>query len=197
MSNAISRRAFLKCAGASVLAVGAASLLGGCNWVEQIGNASGVATCTMGGNVMVSVATKTRWWDSEYIDPIGIALWVKNRQDKEITLKATDITNVTINGHKAKVLTNTDETIDAEKYQGYVSELSLFRDGDSKTYPSDKNWDMNSYVEGYVFFVPDYADGEEKLKAPWTNVRFTLKLNGETKTFEVNRSGDNITSKTV
>lgn len=31
MSNAISRRAFLKCAGASVLAVGAASLLGGCN----------------------------------------------------------------------------------------------------------------------------------------------------------------------
>lgn len=196
MSNAISRRAFLKCAGASALAVGAASLLGGCNWIEQIGNASGVATCTMGG-VMVSVATRTRWWDGEYMNPVGIALWVKNRQDHEITLKASDITNVTINGHKAKVLTNTDEAIDTAKYSGYVSEQSLFRAGDSKTYPSDNNLDMNSYVEGFMFFVPDYADGEEKLKGHWSNVRFTLKLNGETKTFEVNRSGDKVTSKTV
>ena len=196
MSNAISRRAFLKCAGASALAVGAASLLGGCNWIEQIGNASGVATCTMGG-VMVSVATKTRWWNSEYIDPIGIALWVKNRQDHEITLKATDITHVTINGHEAKVLTNTDAEMDTKVYSGYVGEQSLFRAGDSKTYPSDNNWDMNSYVEGFVFFVPDYADGEEKLKAPWSNVRFTLTLNGETKTFEVNRNGNDVTSKTV
>ena len=196
MSNAISRRAFLKCAGASALAVGAASLLGGCNWIEQIGNASGVATCTMGG-VMVSVATKTRWWNSEYIDPIGIALWVKNRQDHEITLKASEITNVTINGHKAKVLTKTDEVMNAKDYPNYVAEQSLFRAGDSKTYPSDNNWDMNSYVEGFVFFVPDYKEDEEKLKGHWSNVRFTLKLNGESKTFEVNRNGNDVTSKTV
>ena len=37
MSNSISRRTFLKCTGASVAALGAASLLGGC---QQNGNAT-------------------------------------------------------------------------------------------------------------------------------------------------------------
>ena len=34
MSNSISRRTFLKCTGASVAALGAASLLGGCQQVR-------------------------------------------------------------------------------------------------------------------------------------------------------------------
>ena len=38
MSNAISRRAFLKCAGAATVAVGAASLLGGCSLMDDIIN---------------------------------------------------------------------------------------------------------------------------------------------------------------
>lgn len=38
MNNAISRRTFLKCAGTAAVAVGAASMLGGCSLIDNIIN---------------------------------------------------------------------------------------------------------------------------------------------------------------
>lgn len=51
MNNAISRRTFLKCAGAAAVAVGAASMLGGCSLFDNIINAGTkeMPTITMDG----------------------------------------------------------------------------------------------------------------------------------------------------
>lgn len=58
MSNNMTRRSFLKCAGAATVAVGAASLLGGCNIVDDVLNKvteNVENTITMGGvNFMLS-----------------------------------------------------------------------------------------------------------------------------------------------
>lgn len=51
MNNAISRRTFLKCAGAATVAAGAASLLGGCSLIDNVINAAtkDVPSITMDG----------------------------------------------------------------------------------------------------------------------------------------------------
>ena len=221
MSNAISRRAFLKCAGASALAVGAASMLSGCDFFDkamgsligQVGEASGIAMAKMGGTdtdwALVAVGAKSTWWSRTvtqgddkpsytYLDIVGIGVEVKNYQNKDITLSAADITDVKVDGHNATVLTNTDVSMkDYKNYGNYVAQ-SLFRTGDSKKCPADKNMNGTA-IDGYVFFALNYANEEEKLaaQADWSKVRFTLKLNGDTKTFEVYKTNGNVTSKVV
>ena len=215
MSNAISRRAFLKCAGASALAVGAASMLSGCDFFDkamgsligQVGEAAGIAMCKMGGTdtewALVAVGHKGTCWQATsagkpYVTAVGIGVEVKNYQNKDIDLNAVDITDVTVDGRKATVLTNTDVSMkDYTNYGSYAAQ-SLFRTGDSKKCPADKNMNGTA-IDGYVFFALNYASEEEKLaaKADWSKVRFTLKLNGDTKTFEVYKNNGDITSKVV
>lgn len=203
MSNAISRRTFLKCAGATALAAGAASMLSGCDLLDKaMGSVFDKleGACRMGGTdtdyAMVKVGAKAITWsittaESKYTTVVGIGVQVKNYQDKEITLKASDITNVTVNGHKANILTNTK--VSMEKYD---ETESLFETGDTKTYPASKNMNEPS-VNGYVYFEVDYKSDEKLVEYPWTNVKFTMTLNGATKTFEVYKNGDSLTTKVV
>ena len=56
MSNFISRRTFLKCTGASVAALGAASLLGGC---QQNGSAT-IVDVKVGDLSLIHISEPTR-----------------------------------------------------------------------------------------------------------------------------------------
>lgn len=216
MNNAISRRSFLKCAGATALAAGAASMLSGCDLLDKamgsligrVGEASGIAMCKMGGTsteyAMVTLRNDVTWWKStashetlpeNTLLAVGFTIQVKNYQNKEITLKASDITDVTVNGHKAKVLTDTDSSLATYTNSAKYNEDGLFKKGDSKTYKAAK--DTSVSVDGHVFFELVYANAAEAVKGDWNNIKFTLKLNGDTKTFELTKNGDGTTSKVV
>ena len=94
MSNKISRRSFLKCAGATALAAGAASMLSGCDLLDKaMGSVFDKleGACRMGGTdtdyAMVKVGAKAITWsittaESKYTTVVGIGVQVKNYQNK-------------------------------------------------------------------------------------------------------------------
>lgn len=191
MSKNISRRTFLKCAGAVTVAAGAASMLGGCSLlddlIEKISDESGIAMKTIGENgaVWISAASSSIWWGSELI---GVNFQVKNKQDKELTFKSTDITNVKIDGHKAAVVLAPDEN--RYNYNKDGKHPLLFdKTTGTKVYPANNDY-TTAAVDGFIFFSPEYDEGEEHLTTTWRKLEFTVKLNGGTATVIVTRSGD-------
>lgn len=194
MDKMISRRSFLKCAGVTALAVGAGSMLSSCGLVddamngmfEQVGAQMGHAAATMGSNVWAGLKNMTvRWSIGEELTMLGIEFQVKNKRDAALTFRASDITNVKIDGHKAQVVVAPDPA----KYDltGYPA---LFdKTTGVKTYQGDPS--MNEAESGYIFFAPTYAEGEAHASKDWRNLEFTFTLNGATATFTATRSSDN------
>lgn len=203
MSNPISRRSFLKCGGAAVLAVGAAGMLSGCDLVdsvigsviEQVSGASGIDTKKMGGSdtdFATVCALNSTWWYKDYTDHseltvVGVKIEIKNYQNKDLVFDANGFSAIKIDGCDATIVTNTAEELkDKEDINNYPS---TFANGSSVTYAADKNF--GAPKTGWVFF----RLGEKKPQAKeWTNMQFKLALNGDTAEFTLNRSNGNFTS---
>ena len=198
MSNKISRRSFLKCAGATALAAGAASMLSGCDLIgaamnlgfEQIGNQMGHASATMGNNVWAALSNDFyRWGGTGELSLLAANFQVKNKRDTGLDFYASDITDIKIDGHKAKIII----TPNPEFFNDLDKTPALFDANGKKTFAANPG--MNAADEGYIFFVPDYDEGEEHtIVNGWKTLEFTFKLNGHTATFAATRSNGTVTS---
>ena len=197
MSNKISRRSFLKCAGATALAAGAASMLSGCDLIgaamnlgfEKIGNQMGHASATMGDNVWAALSNRFCSWNSGENELLVLAVefQVKNKRSEGLTFHASDITDVKINGHKARVVVNPGtEFSDCGNQENYPV---LYDASGNKTFAASP--DMNAAENGYIYFAPVYDEGEEHITGTWETVKFTFKLNGNTATFTGTHNADN------
>lgn len=197
MSNKISRRSFLKCAGATALAAGAASMLSGCDLIgaamnlgfEKIGNQMGHASATMGDNVWAALSNNFyHWGGTGELSLLAVQFQVKNKRTDGLDFYASDITNITIDGHKAKIITPNPEF-----FKGLDETPALFDANGKKTFAASP--DMNQAEDGYIFFAPDYDEGEEHtIVNGWKTLEFTFKLNGYTATFAATRSNGTVTS---
>ena len=198
MSNKISRRSFLKCAGATALAAGAASMLSGCDLIgaamnlgfEKIGNQMGHASATRGDNVWAALSNRFCSWNSGENELLILAVefQVKNKRDAGLDFHASEITDVKINGHKARVVvdpgTEFSDCGNQEKYP------VLYDASGNKTFAASP--DMNAAENGYIYFAPVYDEGEEHdIVNGWKTLEFTFKLNGKTAIFTAARSSDN------
>mgnify|MGYP000830940024 CR=1 FL=1 len=101
MSNPISRRTFLKCTGASAVALGAAGLLGGC---QQNGNAT-IVDVKVGDKVsnwnnlavqLTSVFTLASAPDAEGYEYIAMLITSANRSSRDTSVSYTHLTLPTI-----------------------------------------------------------------------------------------------------
>lgn len=113
MENKISRRAFLKCAGTTALAVGTASLLGGCGPVDD------AVSSVLGDNAIMMSGVGFAWVSNcgrGHCDPndmdgtkgesyflYAVKLSVANLAGGSVTLNHSDFT-FTINGQESEVL---------------------------------------------------------------------------------------------
>lgn len=191
----MTRRSFLKITGAMALAVGAAGALSGCDLVgdamnrmyEQVGAQMGHAAATMGNNVWVGLSNKSVYQSGgDGLILVGVEFQVKNKRDAELTFKASDISNVKIDGHKAKVVVAPDDKLVA-KYPAVFDPKT-----GAKTYKANSG--MDEAENGYLFFAPDYAEGEAHLGNRWNNLEFTFVMNGKTATFTATLSDNKMTS---
>lgn len=197
MSNKISRRSFLKCAGATALAAGAASMLSGCDLIgaamnlgfEKIGNQMGHASATMGDNVWAALSNRFNSWNDGKNELLILAVefQVKNKRNEKLNFSASDITNVKINGHEARVVFNpgTEFSSCGEQKKYPV----LYNASGSKTFAASP--DMNQAEDGYIYFAPVYGENEEHITGKWETVEFTFKLNGNSATFTGTHNADN------
>lgn len=197
MSNKISRRSFLKCAGATALAAGAASMLSGCDLIgaamnlgfEKIGNQLGHASATMGDNVWAALSNSFCSWSDGKNELLLLAVefQVKNKRNEKLNFSASDITNVRINGHNARVVVDPGKEfsncIGQEKFP------ALFNANGNKTFAASP--DMNQAEDGCIYFAPVYGENEEHITGTWETVKFTFKLNGNTATFTGTHNADN------
>ena len=197
MSNKISRRSFLKCAGATALAAGAASMLSGCDLIgaamnlgfEKIGNQMGHASATMGDNVWAALSNRFCSWNNGENELLILAVefQVKNKRDAGLDFHAGDITNVKINGHEARVVV--DPGKEFSNCSGQEKYRVLYNASGSKTFAASP--DMNQAEDGYIYFAPVYGENEEHITGTWETVEFTFKLNGNTATFTGTHNADN------
>ena len=197
MSNKISRRSFLKCAGATALAAGAASMLSGCDLIgaamnlgfEKIGNQLGHASATMGDNVWATLSNSFSYWgETGPMELLAVEFQVKNKRETSLDFHSVDITGVKINGRNARVVVTPDTEFPF--YTGQEKRQNLFDANGKKTFAASP--DMNVADEGYIYFAPVYDEGEEHdIVNGWKTLEFTFKLNDETVTFTAARSSDN------
>ena len=197
MSNKISRRSFLKCAGATALAAGAASMLSGCDLIgaamnlgfEKIGNQMGHASATMGDNVWAALSNRFCSWNNGENELLVLAVefQVKNKRNEKLVFHASEITNMKINGHEARVVFNPGTEF--SNCSGQEKYPVLYNASGDKTFEASP--DMNAAEDGYIYFAPVYGEGEEHITGKWETVEFTFKLNGNTATFTGTHNADN------
>ena len=200
MSNKISRRSFLKCAGATALAAGAASMLSGCDLIgaamnlgfEKIGNQMGHASATMGDNVWAALSNASCYWGGTgELSLLAVQFQVKNKRNAGLDFHASEITNVKINGHNARVVV--DPGREFPYCTGQETCPVLYDAKGSKTFAASP--DMNQAEDGYIYFAPVYDEGEEHtIVNGWKTLEFKFKLNGNTATFAATRSNGTMTS---
>lgn len=196
MSSNISRRSFLKCAGATALAVGAVGLLGGCgvvddaisNIFQQVGDQTGHAADSV-GKFMYGLSNDCRWWHNaeNELTLLRINFQVKNLTDETVTFKVEDIKSATIDGHKAKAV------LKASDVNNNVDETSytpLFDENGTKTYGPSQN--MNQAEENCLYFTPVYEEGEEHVNADWRTFEMTFTIKGKTSTFVMTHDENNM-----
>lgn len=121
MSNAISRRTFLKCAGAATVAVGAASMLGGCSLIDDAlngimdktdvagvtHNRVGVTWNTAFVNRESGSAGDDGQWKEGPINTVTASIDISSLSSQEYDLKAENI-ELKVDGVKASVLNYND-----------------------------------------------------------------------------------------
>ena len=186
MSNAISRRTFLKCAGAATVAVGAASMLGGCSLIDdalnKVMDANGVSGVTINGvgvQCDFGFQLHEREGEADFGNIAAVAMDVSfsSVSSKAWTIKASDF-ELTVDGKKATTLYGEE----AKK---------VYSTTDERTYmPFDKNGQIRlgteaaesaRYKGGLVVFklaevVENWKDMKLKIKVADGEANFTVTL---------------------
>ena len=186
----MTRRSFLKITGAMALAVGAAGALSGCDAVDnalgsffqQYGDQKGHAADSAGSFMYALSNQYQQWSNGEELVLLAVEFQVKNLTNETVTFKASDITSVTIDGHKAKVVLDPKK---AANVSGLGKYIPLFDANGTKTYGPGK--DLNKAEAGYICFQPV---GEAHVNKNWSSLEFTFTLKGKSSTFVMNRNAD-------
>lgn len=194
MSNAISRRAFLKCAGASVLAVGAASLLGGCSLMDDIINKAtedypymttldGVSFSLSG----VQTARETSTFEGgtetlgdlvSFMPHIGLGNFVGG-EGKSVS---KDTFSLKVDDHEMKLLLGADAVTAA---RGYLQKENLLLN-DQGVVTLGGNTSESGYPDGFLV----YAFPADVHVKTWNKAVLTITLGGKSTTFTLTHKGD-------
>lgn len=195
MNNAISRRTFLKCAGAATVAAGAASLLGGCSLLDDIINKAtkDVPNMITLGNVNFILAapftyTAPKTKDSQektvkavipFIVATDIGQAVGNSSVKELSKDNFKLTIDGVDaqikiGNEAKALKNAAFANYSDKDEKYV--MLLDDNGQVKV--------LQEQEIGGLIFVP----GQEITS--WKKAVLTISYKGQKGTFTMTYKGE-------
>lgn len=185
MSNAISRRVFLKCAGAATVAVGAASMLGGCSLIDDAiddalngmmdkNNVAGVTHNRVGvtwnmAAINHASGTVDGEWKKGPIDTVTAAIDISSLSSQEYDLKAENI-ELKVDGVKATVQNYNDVQVADKK------DLLLGQNGVVHIGAGDLE---SRSVSGYVVFK---LNNEPKPES-WSKLELTIKFGPGTFSF--------------
>ena len=188
MENKISRRAFLKCAGTTALAVGTASLLGGCGPVDD------AVSSVLGDNAIMMSGVGFAWVNNcgrGHCDPndmdgtkgesyflYAVKLSVANLAGGSVTLNHSDFT-FTINGQESEVLYGDSFAKYADVFGAWFTADDLLLDADGI-----RNIPLNptglGVPHGWLAFKLKPVEGRD---IPWEfkslKLELTIHRNGE------------------
>lgn len=194
MSNVISRRVFLKCAGAATVAVGAASLLGGCSLMDDIINKAtedypymttldGVSFSLSG----VQTARETSTFEGgtetlgdlvSFMPHIGLGNFVGG-EGKSVS---KDTFSLKVDDHEMKLLLGTDAVAAA---RGYLQKENLLLN-DQGVVTLGGNTSESGYPDGFLV----YAFPADVHVKTWNKAVLTITMGGKSTTFTLTHKGD-------
>ena len=194
MSNAISRRTFLKCAGTAAVAVGAASLLGGCSLMDDIINKAtedypymttldGVSFSLSG----VQTARETSTFEGgtetlgdlvSFMPHIGLGNFVGG-EGKSVS---KDTFSLKVDDHEMKLLLGADAVAAA---RGYLQKENLLLN-DQGVVTLGGNTSESGYPDGFLV----YAFPADVHVKTWNKAVLTITMGGKSTTFTLTHKGD-------
>lgn len=196
----ISRRTFLKTAGASVLAVGAVSMLGGCGIVDNIVTSmlkkySDVPNAKVMNSMVViagnSVGTLNAANADSKITGLMIDAELVNANTKKVTLKKSNFT-LKVDGADATVLTGSEATkMLSSDYSDYLNEYVLLDNKGELNLAPVTDPDGKYYAAGVLVF---------KLKTPvasWKKAELTVTVGSNKAVYTITNSGNGDVKTTV
>lgn len=194
MSNAISRRVFLKCAGAATVAVGAASLLGGCSLVDDIINKvteDYPNMTTLGGvsfelSFVHAVRKDSTYEDGtetlgdlvSFLPHIGLG----NFTGGEGKSVSKDMFSLKVDDHEMTLLLG-DAAVTA--VHGYIQKENLLLN-DQGSVTLGGNTSENGYPDGFLV----YAFPADVHVKTWKKAVLTITMGGKSTTFTLTHKGD-------
>ena len=194
MSNAISRRTFLKCAGTAAVAVGAASMLGGCSLMDDIINKAtedypymttldGVSFSLSG----VQTARETSTFEGgtetlgdlvSFMPHIGLGNFVGG-EGKSVS---KDTFSLKVDDHEMKLLLGADAVAAA---RGYLQKENLLLN-DQGVVTLGGNTSESGYPDGFLV----YAFPADVHVKTWNKAVLTITMGGKSTTFTLTHKGD-------
>lgn len=194
MNNAISRRTFLKCAGTAAVAVGAASMLGGCSLMDDIINKAtedypymttldGVSFSLSG----VQTARETSTFEGgtetlgdlvSFMPHIGLGNFVGG-EGKSVS---KDTFSLKVDDHEMKLLLGTDAVAAA---RGYLQKENLLLN-DQGVVTLGGNTSESGYPDGFLV----YAFPADVHIKTWNKAVLTITMGGKSTTFTLTHKGD-------
>ena len=194
MNNAISRRTFLKCAGTAAVAVGAASLLGGCSLMDDIINKAtedypymttldGVSFSLSG----VQTARETSTFEGgtetlgdlvSFMPHIGLGNFVGG-EGKSVS---EDTFSLNVDDHEMKLLLGTGAVAAA---RGYLQKENLLLN-DQGVVTLGGNTSESGYPDGFLV----YAFPADVHVKTWNKAVLTITMGGKSTTFTLTHKGD-------
>lgn len=194
MSNAISRRVFLKCAGAATVAVGAASLLGGCSLMDDIINKATEDypnMTTLDGVSfdlsLVHAARKDSTYEGgtetlgdlvSFMPHIGLGNFVGG-EGKSVS---KDTFSLKVDDHEMKLLLGADAVAAA---RGYLQKENLLLN-DQGVVTLGGNTSESGYPDGFLV----YAFPADVHVKTWNKAVLTITMGGKSTTFTLTHKGD-------
>lgn len=194
MSNVISRRTFLKCAGTAAVAVGAASMLGGCSLMDDIINKAtedypymttldGVSFSLSG----VQTARETSTFEGgtetlgdlvSFMPHIGLGNFVGG-EGKSVS---KDTFSLKVDDHEMKLLLGAEAVAAA---RGYLQKENLLLN-DQGVVTLGGNTSESGYPDGFLV----YAFPADVHVKTWNKAVLTITMGGKSTTFTLTHKGD-------
>ena len=194
MNNAISRRTFLKCAGTAAVAVGAASMLGGCSLMDDIINKATEDypnMTTLDGVSfdlsLVHAARKDSTYEGgtetlgdlvSFMPHIGLGNFVGG-EGKSVN---KDTFSLKVDDHEMTLLLG-DAAVAAAR--GYIQKENLLLN-DQGNVTLGANTSESGYPDGFLV----YAFPADVPVKTWKKAVLTIKMGGKSTTFTLTHKGD-------
>ena len=169
----VTRRAFLKTAGAAAFAVGAVGMLSGCGLgdfvagsIPTLGDKLGCAAENANG-VVYTLNNDCQWWAVDgKLALFRLTFLVKNMTDHEVVFNASDIKSATLNGYPTRIVLDPEH--DAKIRVKGAGELLFDKTTGSRTYRPSNN--MSEVAVGAsIYFEPIYPEGDAGITGDWSN----------------------------